>query len=54
MLTSLLITLVVLAIVCWIISVLPLPASRFPIKNILYVVVAIIAIAYLLRFGGLA
>jgi hypothetical protein len=54
MLVSLLIALLVLAIVCWIISILPLPASRFPIKTVLYIIVAIIAIAYLLRVGGLA
>ncbi len=51
---SLLIVLAVLAIVCWIISILPIPASQFPIKTILYVIVGVIAIFYLLRFGGIA
>lgn len=54
MLISLLVVLLVLCIVCWIISILPIPASPFPIKTILYVVVGLIAIVYLLRFAGVA
>lgn len=54
MLIELLVVLVVLAIACWIISVLPIPASTFPIKTVLYVVIGIIAIVYLLRLAGIA
>lgn len=54
MLIHLLIVLAVLAIVCWIISILPLPASSFPIKTVVYVIVGIVAIIYLLRFAGIA
>lgn len=54
MLISLLVVLIVLAIVCWIISILPIPAGPFPIKTVAYVVVGVIAIIYLLRFAGIA
>lgn len=50
---SLLIVLAVLVIVCWIISILPIPASPFPIKTILYVIVGVVAIVYLLRFAAI-
>jgi hypothetical protein len=51
---TLLVVLLVLALVCWLISILPIPASPFPIKTIAYVIVGIIAIVYLLRFAGIA
>lgn len=54
MLIQLLIVLAVLAIVLWIISILPIPASSFPIKTVLYIIVGIAAIVYLLRFAGIA
>lgn len=51
---GLLVVLAVLCIVVWIISVLPIPASPLPIRNILYVIVGLAAIIYLLRFAGIA
>lgn len=53
MLLTVLIFLIVLALVCWIIQLLPIPAGRFPIKTILYIVVAVIAVVYLLRLAGI-
>ena len=51
---SLLIVLAVLVIVCWIISVVPLPAGApASTKTVAYIIVAIIAIVWLLKFGGL-
>lgn len=52
MLITLLVLLVVLCIVAWIISVIPFPASPIPFKTIAYIVLAIIAIVYLLRITG--
>lgn len=55
MLLSLIIVLVVLAIVCWIISIIPLPAGApAMVRTIAYIIVAIIAIVYLLRVAGIA
>ncbi len=51
---SLLVVLAALAIACWIVSILPIPASSFPIKTVLYVIIGVIAIFYLLRFAGIA
>ncbi len=53
MLIQLLVVLLVLALVCWIVSIIPIPASSFPIRTIAYVIVGIIAIVYLLRFAGI-
>lgn len=52
MLIHLLIVLVVLCLVAWLIDILPIPASRFPIKTIVYVILIIVAIVYLLGFLG--
>lgn len=49
MLISLLITIIILGLICWVISILPIDAR---LKTIAYVVVAIIALVYLLRHLG--
>ncbi len=54
MLVSLIVVLLVLCIAAWIVSILPIPASPFPIKTILFVLLGVIAIIYLLRFAGIA
>lgn len=54
MLISIIVVLLVLAIACWIVSILPIPAGPFPIKTILYVLIGVVAIVYLLRFAGIA
>jgi len=55
-LIGLLIAFIVLAIVCWIISLIPLPAPMQPFRSVMYIIVALIAIVYLLNdfgvFGG--
>jgi hypothetical protein len=47
---SVLIAFLIFALVCWIISVIPLPESPFPIKVVLYVLAAVAMIIFLLRF----
>lgn len=52
MLFSLLVLLVILCIVAWIISILPLPASPIPFRTIAYVVLALIAIYEVMKLTG--
>lgn len=54
MLVSLLVLLVVLCIVAWIISVIPFPPNTIPFKTIAYIVLAIVAIIYILRITGVS
>lgn len=49
-LIPLLIAMLIFAIMCWVISLLPLPAAPIPIKPILYAIAAVVLIIYLLRF----
>lgn len=49
-LIPILVALLIFAIVVWLISLLPLPASSIPFKTILYVLAAIVLIVFLLRF----
>jgi hypothetical protein len=51
---SLLIVLAVLLIIAVIVYYLPLPAPIAKAKIIAYIVLAVVAIVYLLRFAGLA
>lgn len=50
MLVSLLITVLVFCVILWIVSIIPFPSSPFPIKTVVYVVIAVIFIVYLLRY----
>lgn len=50
MLIPILIALLIFALVVWVIGILPLPTSPFPVKTILYVVATIILILYLLGY----
>lgn len=51
MLIELLIFVIVLLLVLWLISILPIPATgAFPLRTVLYVVVVVVAIVYLLRY----
>ena len=53
LLVSLLVFLIVLCLVCWIISILPFPSSFPPaLRSILYIVIALIAIVWLLDGVG--
>lgn len=49
-LAPILIAFLIFAIVVWVISLLPLPASPVPIKVILYALAAVVLIVFLLRF----
>lgn len=51
---TLIVVLLCLALACWIVSIIPIPAGPFPIKTILYVLIGVAAIVYLLRFAGIA
>ena len=44
----------ILLLVCWVISLLPIPAKAPPhLRNILYILVALVAICWLLDFAGI-
>ena len=49
-LIPILIAFLIFAIVVWIIGLLPVPDSPFPINIILYILAAVILIVFLLRF----
>ncbi len=55
-LVSLLVAFLVFALVCWIISMVPLPAPMAPFRNVMYIIMSIIVIIWLLGdvgvFGG--
>lgn len=53
-LVGLLVWVLILALLCWVVSLVPLPASPPWLRNILYIVVALIAIVLLLGVLGLA
>lgn len=57
MLISILILLLVVCLLCWLISVAPIPAAPFPgaiLKWFLYAIVILFAVAYLLKAAGIA
>jgi heme A synthase len=47
---SIVIAVLIFVVVCWLISILPLPANAPPIKWVLYVLAGVIFILYLLRY----
>ena len=49
MIITILIATLILIAACYVIDLLPLPASRIPNKQILYVVAVVIYIVYLVR-----
>jgi hypothetical protein len=53
LLITLVVFVLVLALCCWIVSLVPLPASPPWLRNVLYILVALIAIVALLQFTGL-
>lgn len=47
------IAILIVVVLCWIVSLLPLPASAPPwTRNVLYLIVALICLAWLLDAGG--
>lgn len=51
--TSLIILVLVAALLFWIISLIPLPANPPFLRNILYILVALLCIAWLLDMGSI-
>jgi hypothetical protein len=52
-LISLIAAVLILCIVCWIISILPLPSGSPPfIRTVLYIIVGIVIILWLMQIGG--
>ncbi len=49
---GLVVVLVVVALLFWIVSLLPLPASPPFLRNVLYIIVALCLIVWLLNLGG--
>jgi hypothetical protein len=47
---GILIALLVFALIVWIISLIPLPATGFPLRNILFAIAAILFILYLVGY----
>lgn len=51
---ELVVLLLVVCLLCWIVSLLPLPASPPFLRNVFYILIALLCIVWLLDFGGVA
>jgi hypothetical protein len=47
---SIIIAVLIWFLVLWLISIMPVPASPFPIQTLLYIMVTVVLILYLWRF----
>lgn len=54
LLIELIVLVLVVSLVCWIITLIPFPAGAPPfLRNVLFIIVALICIVWLLDLGGL-
>lgn len=52
-LVTILVALIVVAVVCWIIQLVPVPAGAPWIKTVAYIVVAVVFLIWLLGWSGI-